>query len=139
MFNNAPMDARAVQTAFASGVSINPATCASAVAPVLEGTYAGSGYTGLATQGLQEPKPGRHKVIQAVVAFPDAAAAQHFYAQQLSVWQGCKLTDVTVSYTNGNPTITPRSPWSPTVRASPPPCYCRLGRTTPRTANASAP
>ncbi|EFG78395.1 hypothetical protein HMPREF0591_1687 [Mycobacterium parascrofulaceum ATCC BAA-614] len=103
VFNNAPMDARAVQTAFASGVSINPATCASAVAPVLEGTYAGSGYTGLATQGLQEPKPGRHRVIQAVVAFPDAAAAQRFYAQQLSVWQGCKLTDVTVSYTNGQP------------------------------------
>ncbi|KEP42271.1 hypothetical protein MKSMC1_25630 [Mycobacterium kansasii] len=103
VLNNVPMDARAVQTSLTSGVSINPDTCASAVAPVLEGTYAGSGYTGLAVQGLQEPKPGRRKVIQAVVAFPDAAAAQHFYAQQLSVWQGCKLTDVTVSYTNGQP------------------------------------
>lgn len=101
ILNNVPMDARAVQTSLASGVSIKPATCASAVAPVLEGTYAGSGYTGLAVQGLQEPKPGRHKVIQAVIAFPNTAAAQGFYSQQLSAWKGCKLTEATVTYTNG--------------------------------------
>jgi hypothetical protein len=101
--NNAPMHARPAQTSLESGVSINPPRCASAVAPVLNATYAGSGYTGLAVQGLQEQKPGRHKVVQAVVAFPDNAAAQHFYTQQRSAWQGCTLTDATVSYTTGQP------------------------------------
>ncbi|MGV7303237.1 sensor domain-containing protein [Mycobacterium kansasii] len=101
--NNVVMDPRPVSTSLTSGVSISPATCGSAVAPALESTYASSGYTGVASRGLLEAKAGRHKVIQAVVAFPDAAAAQSFYAQQLSAWRGCRLTDVTVSYTNGNP------------------------------------
>lgn len=101
--NNVVMDPRPVSTSLTSGVSITPATCASAVAPALESTYTSSGYAGVASQGLLETKAGRHKVIQAVVSFPDAAAAQSFYAQQLSAWRGCRLTDVTVSYTNGNP------------------------------------
>lgn len=101
--HNAPMNPRDVATSLTSDVSINPATCSSAVAPALENTYASSGYTGVAVQGLMEANPGRHKVIQAVVAFPDAAAAQRFYAQQLSAWRGCRLTDVTVTYSNGQP------------------------------------
>ncbi len=103
VLNNVPMTAHDVETSPASGVSMNPATCSSAVAPVLDSTYAGSGYTGLAAQGLEEAKPGRHKMIQAVVAFPDASGAQRFYERQLSAWQGCRLKEVTVFYSNGKP------------------------------------
>lgn len=97
------MNPREVSTSLATDASIDPAKCASAVAPALASTYTESGYTGVAVQGLMEASPGRHKVIQAVAAFSDEAAAQHFYAQQLSAWQGCRLTDVTVSFPGGQP------------------------------------
>lgn len=103
ILNHVQMSPREVSTSLSSDASIDPAKCASAVAPALEATYTGSGYTGVAVQGLMEPSPGRHKVIQAVAAFPDEAAAQQFRAQQLSAWQGCRLTDVTVSFPGGQP------------------------------------
>lgn len=103
ILHNVQMNPRDVSTSLSSDASIDPAKCASAVAPALEGTYTGSGYTGVAVQGLMEPSPGRHKVIQAVAAFPDEAAAQQFQAQQVSAWQGCRLTDVTVSFPGGQP------------------------------------
>ncbi|WP_232538303.1 sensor domain-containing protein [Mycobacterium intracellulare] len=103
MLNHVQMNPREVSTSLSSDASIDPAKCASAVAPALEATYTGSGYTGVAVQGLMEPSPGRHKVIQAVAVFPDEAAAQQFRAQQLSAWQGCRLTDVTVSFPGGQP------------------------------------
>lgn len=103
VLHDVQMRPREVATSLASDVSIDPAKCASAVAPALASTYTGSGYTGVAVQGLMEASPGRHKVIQAVVAFSDEAAAQQFYTQQLSAWRGCRLTGVTVSFTNGQP------------------------------------
>lgn len=103
ILNHVQMIPREVSTSLSSDASIDPAKCASAVAPALEATYTGSGYTGVAVQGLMEPSPGRHKVIQAVAAFPDEAAAQQFRAEQLSAWQGCRLTDVTVSFPGGQP------------------------------------
>lgn len=103
VLHDVQMNHREVSTSLASDASIDPAKCASAVAPALASTYTGSGYTGVAVQGLMEASPGRHKVIQAVAAFPDEAAAQHFYAQQLSAWRGCRLTDVTVSFPGGQP------------------------------------
>ncbi|WP_255363001.1 sensor domain-containing protein [Mycobacterium sp. 1245852.3] len=103
ILHDVQMRPREVATSLASDVSIDPAKCASAVAPALASTYTGSGYTGVAVQGLMEASPGRHKVIQAVAAFPDEAAAQQFYTQQLSAWRGCRLTGVTVSFTNGQP------------------------------------
>lgn len=103
VLHHVQMNAREVSTSLASDVSIDPAKCASAVAPALVSTYTDSGYTGVAVQGLIEASPGRHKVIQSVIAFPDEAAAQHFHTQQLSAWQACKLTKVTVSFTDGHP------------------------------------
>ncbi|WP_255359027.1 MULTISPECIES: sensor domain-containing protein [Mycobacterium] len=103
VLHDVQMRPREVATSLASDVSIDPAKCASAVAPALASTYTGSGYTGVAVQGLMEASPGRHKVIQAVAAFSDEAAAQQFYTQQLSAWRGCRLTGVTVSFTNGQP------------------------------------
>ncbi len=103
VLHNVQMNPREVSTSLACDASIDPAKCASAVAPALGSTYAGSGYTGVAVQGLMEASPGRHKVIQAVAAFSDEPAAQQFYAQELSAWQGCRLTDVTVSFPNGQP------------------------------------
>lgn len=103
ILHDVQMNPRDVSTSLSSDASIDPAKCSSAVAPALESTYTGSGYTGVAVQGLMEPSPGRHKVIQAVAAFPDEAAAQQFQAQQLSAWQGCRLTDVTVSFPGGQP------------------------------------
>lgn len=103
ILHNVQMNPRDVSTSLSSDASIDPAKCASAVAPALEGSFKGSGYTGVAVQGLMEPSPGRHKVIQAVAAFPDETAAQQFQAQQVSAWQGCRLTDVTVSFPGGQP------------------------------------
>lgn len=103
ILHHVQMNPRDVSTSLSSDASIDPAKCSSAVAPALESTYTGSGYTGVAVQGLMEPSPGRHKVIQAVAAFPNEAAAQQFEAQQLSAWQGCRLTDVTVSFPGGQP------------------------------------
>ncbi len=103
ILHHVQMNPRDVLTSLSSDASIDPAKCASAVAPALESTYTGSGYTGVAVQGLMESSPGRHKVIQAVAAFPDEAAAQQFQAQQLSAWRGCRLTDVTVSFPGGQP------------------------------------
>ncbi|OBJ10917.1 hypothetical protein A5625_10655 [Mycobacterium sp. 1465703.0] len=103
ILHDVQMNPRDVSTSLSSDASIDPAKCSSAVAPALESTYTRSGYTGVAVQGLMEPSPGRHKVIQAVAAFPDETAAQQFKAEQLSAWQGCRLTDVTVSFPGGQP------------------------------------
>lgn len=103
LLNGVQLNALEVAASLGSDVSISPAKCASAVAPALTSTYTGSGNTGVAVQGLREASPGRHKVIQSVVVFPDDAAAQRFYAQQVAAWQDCRMTDVTVSFANGQP------------------------------------
>jgi len=89
------MKASKVETELVASGNVDPQRCASAYGPVLEGPYRDSGYTGIAANVLSEtPDPDR-QVIQAVVSFPDKAAAKAFFDEQMEAWQDCKLTKIT--------------------------------------------
>lgn len=104
LVDNATMEPSAVEKAPASGLSVTPAHCAGAVAPVTEATYSGSGYSGLAGQALNATPTPTARVIQGVVSFADADFAKFFYDTQLTLWRGCQDTDVTVAYSGGDKT-----------------------------------
>lgn len=72
--------------------SITPPHCAGAWGPVYASTYNGSGYTALAVQGVFRDQT--HRLVQAVVAFPDAGAAKAFYDRQVADWNACKSTHI---------------------------------------------
>ncbi|WP_286137599.1 sensor domain-containing protein [Mycobacterium sp. IS-3022] len=81
--------------------SVTPPHCTGVWAPAYQATYDGSGYTGLAIQGVhREPS---HKVAQAVISFPDAGRAKAFYDKQVADWNACKSTHVRWEY-GGNST-----------------------------------
>ena len=76
--------------------SVTPPNCTGAWGPVYQATYDGSGFTALAVQGVfADPT---HKLVQAVVAFPDANAAKAFYDRQVADWNGCKNTHIKFEY-----------------------------------------
>jgi serine/threonine-protein kinase len=76
--------------------SVTPPNCTGAWGPVYQATYDGSGFTGLAVQGVfADPT---HKLVQAVTAFPDANAAKAFYDRQVADWNGCKNTHIKFEY-----------------------------------------
>lgn len=76
----------------------SPEGCASVWGPVMEGAYRQTQFTGMAAQSVvNEPT---HEVIQAVVSFPDAAAAKKSYDKQMFWWEGCKVT-VGAKYDDG--------------------------------------
>lgn len=101
LVDNDTLEPSAVDKAPAAGLSVTPAHCAGAVAPVTEATYSGSGYSGLAGQALNATTA---RVIQGVVSFADADFAKFFYDTQLTLWRGCQDTDVTVAYSGGDKT-----------------------------------
>lgn len=83
------------------GGTVTPPHCTGVWAPAYQATYDGSGYTGLAIQGVhREPS---HKVAQAVVSFPDAGRAKAFYDKQVADWNACKSSHVRWEY-GGNST-----------------------------------
>ena len=84
--------------------TITPANCAGAWAPADNATYAGSGFTALAGQVVQEQPKAYHKVIQAVVSFPDANAAKAFYDKQTADWNSCKFQHITTQFTGSSDT-----------------------------------
>lgn len=76
--------------------SVTPPNCTGAWGPVYQATYDGSGFTGLVVQGVfADPT---HKLVQAVVAFPDADAAKAFYDRQVADWNSCKSTHIKFEY-----------------------------------------
>jgi serine/threonine protein kinase len=76
--------------------SVTPPNCTGAWGPAYQATYDGSGFTGLAIQGVfADPT---HKLVQAVVAFPDANGAKAFYDRQVADWNGCKNTHIKFEY-----------------------------------------
>ncbi|WP_165606499.1 sensor domain-containing protein [Mycolicibacterium celeriflavum] len=76
--------------------TVTPPHCTGVWGPAYQGTYDGSGYTGLAIQGVQrEPS---HKVAQAVVSFPDAGRAKAFYDKQIADWNACKSGHIRWEY-----------------------------------------
>jgi serine/threonine-protein kinase len=94
------MAAQTMETKAMVAGTITPPNCAGAWGPVHEATYNGSGYTGFAAQPVND---ATHKVVQAVVSFPDAGAAKAFYDKQISDWNACKFTDVSAQYNGGKP------------------------------------
>ena len=89
------MSAMAVENAPIAG-SVTPPNCFGAWGPVYQATYDGSGFTGLAVQGVFANPT--HKLVQAVVAFPDANAAKAFYDRQLADWNSCQSTHIRFEY-----------------------------------------
>lgn len=85
----------------AAGVNVTPADCTGVFTPGHSMVYETSGYTGFAAQPVFDPNDGIHKVIQMVASFPDAAAAQAFYQEQVADWTGCKFTTLEVAATGG--------------------------------------
>lgn len=91
------MEASVVETKMISGSIVTPSKCASAYGPALASTYNGTGYTGMAANVVNEiPQPNR-QVLQAVVAFPDKAAAKAFFDEQVEAWTDCKYKELTSS------------------------------------------
>lgn len=76
--------------------TVTPPHCAGVWGPAYQATYDGSGYTGLAIQGVhREPS---HKVAQAVVSFPDPGRAKAFYDRQVADWDTCKSSHIRWEY-----------------------------------------
>ncbi|MCZ8382509.1 sensor domain-containing protein [Mycobacterium sp. CPCC 205372] len=74
--------------------------CLSAWAVLNKSTYLAFPTTGVAAQAVgEEPKPF-HQVIQGVAAFPDEAAAQAFFKQQVGRWAECQSKPMSVDWGN---------------------------------------
>lgn len=73
-----------------------PERCTGAWGPAYEVTYRGSGFTGVAVQGINADPT--HKVVQAVVSFPDTTSAKEFYIAQGVAWNVCKSEHIRYEY-----------------------------------------
>lgn len=72
--------------------TVTPANCLTTFAPVAADAYNGSGFTGLAVQGVAlEPAV---KAVQGVIAFPDPGAAKAFFDQRSADWSACKSSHI---------------------------------------------
>lgn len=78
-----------------TGGTFTPAHCAGSYSPIEASTYAGSGYTALAGQVVNQRSGADRQVIQAVVAFPDEATAKSFYDNQIESWRECRYVPMT--------------------------------------------
>lgn len=76
--------------------TVTPPHCTGAWGPIYAATYNGSGYTALAAAGYTNHPT--HKLVQAVVAFPDASAAKAFFDRQVADWNACKSTHIRFEY-----------------------------------------
>ncbi|BBY46842.1 hypothetical protein MARA_02720 (plasmid) [Mycolicibacterium arabiense] len=74
------------------GGTVTPPHCTGAWGPAYATTYNGTGYTGLSVQGVMRDQPVR--VAQAVVAFPDPAAAKGVYDKLVADWNACQSTRI---------------------------------------------
>ncbi|QIV79826.1 sensor domain-containing protein (plasmid) [Mycolicibacterium frederiksbergense] len=72
---------------------VTPANCVTTFVPVAADALNGSGFTGVALQGVAlEPAV---KAVQGVVAFPDPGAAKAFFDQRSADWSACKSSHIT--------------------------------------------
>jgi PknH-like protein len=81
--------------------SVMPANCSGVWAVAEDSTYSSSGYTAIAGQVVNEKPKAYHATIQAVVSFPDAAAAKAFYDKQVADWTACKFQHIVARYPDG--------------------------------------
>jgi serine/threonine-protein kinase len=71
--------------------------CAGALNAGVGSVYAGSGYTAVADQRVDEPANNAHQVIQVVVDFPSADQARAFVTNSAGKWKACAGKTVTQS------------------------------------------
>ncbi|MGO9506307.1 MAG: sensor domain-containing protein, partial [Mycobacterium sp.] len=83
--------------------------CVGALNAGQDSVYAGSGYTAVAGQKVDEPATSAHQVIEVVVDFPSADEARAFVTNSAGKWKACAGKAVTQSlsgdqrrYTFGN-------------------------------------
>jgi serine/threonine-protein kinase len=82
---------------------ISDQDCVGAWTPATSKVYDAAGSTGLRALLVSSPKKDVGTVIQAVVALPDAAAAQKLVADQAASWAACTGRTITDSAGNGPP------------------------------------
>ena len=78
--------------------------CLGALFSVMASSYAGSGYTGVVAQFLQEPGGGAQLIDQGVVAFPSPAEASTFVTGAAQKWSKCAGQTVVQTQDSG-PTL----------------------------------
>src|SRR5882757_3527130 len=71
--------------------------CLGALNAAQDSVYAGSGYTAVAGQKVDEPPNSAHQVMQAAVAFPAADQARAFVTNSAAKWKACAGQPVTQS------------------------------------------
>ena len=76
--------------------TVTPPNCTGAWGPAYQATYDGSGFTGLAVQGVFANPT--HKLVESVATFPDAKAAKAFYDRQAADWDACKSSHIRFEY-----------------------------------------
>ena len=69
--------------------------CAGALNAGLASVYAGTGYTEVAVQRVDEPANDAHQVIEVVVDFPSADQARAFVTNSAAKWKACAGKTVT--------------------------------------------
>lgn len=79
--------------------TVTPANCLTTFAPVAADAYNGSGFTGLAVQGVSlEPAV---EAVQGVIAFADPGAAKAFFDKQSADWSACKSSHIVFQGADG--------------------------------------
>jgi serine/threonine protein kinase len=81
--------------------------CIGAYAPGVVNVYADSGYTAIRIQAVHEPGEAavNFEIVQAVIEFPTADAAQKLFLGQTAQWLTCSGTDFTLTYQNVAPQV----------------------------------
>lgn len=91
-------------------IELDDNECLSLEAPAQKAVYANTGWIGVQTLGVRNPEGtiATHMVIEAVIAFPGAAAAGKILADQTAHWSACSGRTLTVSQPTGNPPTPPQ-------------------------------
>jgi serine/threonine-protein kinase len=90
------------------GGNVAPPHCTGAWGPGYGTTYNGTGFTGMAIQGVTQGQ--EYRIAQAVLAFPDPAAAQRVYDRLVTDWNACQNTHAVFSYQGASTEIDIKTP-----------------------------
>lgn len=88
--------------------NVEPPHCTGAWGPGYATTYNGTGFTGIAIEGVAQGP--QHRIAQAALAFPDPAAAQRIYDKLISDWNACQNTRAEFSYQGSGTTVDIKTP-----------------------------
>lgn len=96
---------KSVDTLIDESSVIDNKTCVGAFAPAQVSVYGDAGWTAARVQAVHEPGPVpiAFEVLQAVVEFPTADAAQGSLLDQKGQWSKCADSEFTVTYPDSSP------------------------------------